>query len=217
MLWWPVMKAGSIDMTQTQETDFPVEACWLSQTQEGQTEQIDPQTFDDRFFFLSALVWSTCTGFPLDRQSTRNTMLRFQGSSGRDSAGRGQHSPNRVSGISTRTMYQSTTPSFSQSIWPRWASRQFLSLPIVQTLLPVTYGYSLSARKNLEAVVMRQLRRLPWGLLEVVGTIQQVRCSKRRLLRRRQVSHACTINKSVHTKKVWKHIERTLYMRAKSF
>ena len=28
-------------------------------------------------FFLTALAWSICTGFPLDRQSTRNTMLRF--------------------------------------------------------------------------------------------------------------------------------------------
>ena len=35
-----------------QETEFPVEACWLSQTQEGQTEQIHPQTFDDPFFFF---------------------------------------------------------------------------------------------------------------------------------------------------------------------
>ena len=53
---------------------------------------------------------------------------------------------------------QYTSPQlhpFSQTIWPRWASRQFLSLPIVQTLLPVTFGYSLSS----EAVVMRQLRR----------------------------------------------------------
>ena len=79
----------------------------------------------------------------------------FKGSSRRDSVGRGQHSTNRVSGISTRTMYQSTTPSLSQTIWPRWASTQFLSLPIVQTLLLVTFGYSLSS----EAVVMRQLRR----------------------------------------------------------
>ena len=38
----------------------------------------------------------------------------------------------RVSGISTRTKHQSTSPSLSQTIWPRWASRQFLSLPIVQ-------------------------------------------------------------------------------------
>ena len=57
--------------------------------------------------------------------------------------------------ISTRTMHQSTTPFLSQTIWPRWASRPFLTLPIVQTLLPVTADYSLGS----EAVVMRQLRR----------------------------------------------------------
>ena len=34
-----------------QETEFSVEACWLSQTQEGQTEQTHPQTFDDPFFW----------------------------------------------------------------------------------------------------------------------------------------------------------------------
>ena len=88
-------------------------------------------------------------------QTVRVTMLSFSGSSGRDSDGRGQHSSNRVSGISTRTMHQSTTPSLSQTIWPRWASRQFLTLPIVQTLLPVTFDYSLSS----EAVIMRELRR----------------------------------------------------------
>ena len=53
-------------------------------------------------------------------------------------------------------MHQSTTPSLSQTIWPRWASREFLIIPIVQTLLPVTFGYYLCS----EAVVgMRQLRR----------------------------------------------------------
>ena len=89
------------------------------------------------------------------RVRVRVTMLRFYGSSGRDSVERGQHSPNQVSGISTRTMHQSTTPSLSQTIWPKWALWQFLAVPIVQTLLPVTFGYSL----NSEAVVMRQLRR----------------------------------------------------------
>ena len=84
----------------------------------------------------------------------RVNMLRFKRSSGRDSVGRGQHCSNRVRGISTRAMHRSTTPSLSQTIWPRWASRQFFTLPIVQTLLPVTFVYFLS----LEAVVMRQLR-----------------------------------------------------------
>ena len=64
----------------------------------------------------------------------------------------------QVSGISIRTMHQSTTPSLSQTIWPRWASRQFITLPIVQTLFPVSFAYSLSS----EGVVMRQLRRWKW-------------------------------------------------------
>ena len=68
---------------------------------------------------------------------------------------KGQHSSNWVSGISTRTMHQSITPSLSQTIWPRWASRQF---PKVQTLVPETFGYSLSSG----SVVMRQLRRWKW-------------------------------------------------------
>ena len=147
----------------------------------------------------------------------RVTMLRFYGSSARDSVVRCQHSSNWVSGISTRTMHQSTTPSLSQTIWPRWALRQFLTLLIVQTLLPVTFGYFLSS----EAVVIRQLRRwkrcdeshwhahargLPWGLPEVVGTVQRVHCSRRRLRRRGLEFHVCTINKSAHTKKAWKLI-----------
>ncbi len=40
-----------------QETEFPVEACWLSQTQEGQTEQIHPQTFDDPFFDSTGMIY----------------------------------------------------------------------------------------------------------------------------------------------------------------
>ena len=134
------------------------------------------------------------------------------GRSGRDSVGRGQHSLNRPSGISTRTMHQSTTPSLSQTIWPRWASRQFLSLPIVQTLLPVTFGYSKAQRLSSwdnwgdergcdEGHWHTHTRGLPWGLLEVVGTVQQMHFRRRKLLRRGLEFHVCTINKSAHTKK----------------
>ena len=45
------------------------------------------------------------------RFRVRVTMLRFEGSSGR-----GQHSSNRVSSISSRTMYQSTISYLSQII-----------------------------------------------------------------------------------------------------
>ena len=95
---------------------------------------------------------------------------RFKGSSGRDSTGSGQHSSNRVSGISNRTMHQSTTPSLSQTIWPRLASRQFLILLKVQNLYPVSFGYSLSS----EAIVMRQLRR--WKRLSWMS----LTCSQKR-------------------------------------
>ena len=39
------------------------------------------------------------------------------------------------------------------------------------------------------------------GLLEVVGTVQQVHCDRRRLLRRGLEFYVCTINKSAPTKK----------------
>ena len=111
-------------------------------------------------------LWGIMTGLGGVRKSIHHSwlakglrlgliMLRFYGTSERDSVGRGQHSSNRVNGISTRTIHQSTTPSLSPIMWPRWASRQFLTLCIVHTLLPMTYGYSLSS----DAVVIRQLRR----------------------------------------------------------
>ena len=46
-MWW---KLDLLLWPRDQGTEFPVESCWLSQTQEGQTEQIHPQTFDDPFF-----------------------------------------------------------------------------------------------------------------------------------------------------------------------
>ena len=41
----------------TQRPRDRVEAYWLSQTQEGQTEQIHPQTFDDPFFDSTDMVY----------------------------------------------------------------------------------------------------------------------------------------------------------------
>ena len=125
-----------------QETEFPVEAWWLSQTQEGQTEQIHPQTFDDPFFDSTGMIYMhwVPTGQTVNKEYYVEVLEEFS----KRLLGRGQHSSNRVSGIST-------TPSLSQTIWPRCALRQFPTVPIVQTLLPVTFAYSLSS----EAVVMK--------------------------------------------------------------
>ena len=40
-----------------QEIEFPVEARWLFQTQEGQTEQIHSQNFDDPFFDSTGMIY----------------------------------------------------------------------------------------------------------------------------------------------------------------
>ena len=42
-----------------------------------QPDRANPSTNFWWSLFLTALAWSTCTGFPLGRQSTRNTRLRF--------------------------------------------------------------------------------------------------------------------------------------------
>ena len=67
-------------------------------------------------------------------------------------------------------MHQSTTPSLSQTIWARWASKQFLSLPIVQSLLPVTFGYSLSSRKSCRYETIEEMKK---AVMKVIDMLTQ--------------------------------------------
>ena len=144
------MKAESTAITQRPRDRVP-SGSMLALPYTRRPDRANPPTNLWWSLFLTALAWSTCTGFPL-ADSQQGILREFRKRSRR----KRQHSSNRVSGIPSRTMHQSTTPSLSQT---RWASRQFLSLPTVQTLLLVIFSYSLSSRKTLEAVVMRQLRR----------------------------------------------------------
>ena len=141
------------------------------------------------------------------------TSLRFQESPGRESVGRGQHSSNRVSSISTRTMHQSTTPSLSQT---KMGIKTVPHPPYSPDLAPCDFWLFHKLRGCLYETIeeMKEAdechwhahtRGLPWGLSEVVGTVQ-VHCSRGRLVRRGQEFRVCTINKSAHTKKVWKLI-----------
>ena len=150
-----------------QETEYPVEACWLSQTQEGQTEKIHPQIFDDPFFWQH---WYDLHALGSHWTDSQQRILCWGFKGVQEEIPSEEANTNRVSGIYTRTLHQSTTPSLSQTIWPRWVSRQFLTLPILQTLLPVTFAYSLSS----EAVVMRQMRR--WKKL----WLRSLTCSHKR-------------------------------------
>ena len=76
MLWWPAMKVGSTALTQKPRHRVP-SGSMLALPDPRWPDRANPPTNFLLYFFLTALAWSTCTGFPLDRQSTRNTMLRF--------------------------------------------------------------------------------------------------------------------------------------------
>ena len=135
-----------------QETEFPVEACWLSSTQEGQIEPIHPQTFDDPFFFF----WQHCHDLHVlgsNWADSQQGILCWDFLLVQDQIPSEEVSTLQIGSVAFPT--GQCTPFLSQTMWPRWVSRQFLTLPIIQTLLSVTFGYSLRS----EAVVMRQLRR----------------------------------------------------------
>ena len=110
-----------------QEKEFPVEACWLSQTQEGQTEQIPQQTFDYPFFWQR---WHNLHALGSHWIDSQHGILCWGFKAVQEEIPSEEASILQIgsSGISTRTMHQSTTPSLSQTIWPRRASRQILSL-----------------------------------------------------------------------------------------
>ena len=73
-------------------------------------------------------------------------------------------------------------------------------------LFPKLRGYRYETIEEMKEAVMKVIDTLTQedfngGLPEAVGTVQQVHCSWRRLLRRGLEFHVCTINKSPHTKK----------------
>ena len=138
------------------ETEFPVEACWLSQTQEGQTEQIHSQTFDDPFFWqhwqdLHALGSHWTVNKEYYVEVLREFKKRFH------------RKRSALFKLGQWHFHQDNAPVHNSILVTDYLTKMGIKTvpqpPKVQTLLPVTFAYSLSSRKNLEAVVMRQLRR----------------------------------------------------------
>ena len=149
MLWGPTMKAESTAMTQRPRYSVP-SGSMLVPPDPRRSDRANPPT---KFWW--SLFWQqwhdlhTLGSHWTDSQQG----ILYWGFKGVQ----GEIPSQDASTLQIRSVaiHQSTTLSLSQTIWPRWASRQFLTFPIVQTLLLVTFGYSLSSR----ALVMRQLRR----------------------------------------------------------
>ena len=209
-----------------QETEFPVEACWLSKIQQGQTVQIHPQTFDDPFFDSTGIIymhWGP-TGQTVNKEYYVEVLREFR---------------ERFLG-KRPTLFKSGQWHFNQDNSPvhnfilvtdyltKMGIKTFPHPPYRPDLTPCDFWLFPKLKENLRGCRLwdnwgdergcdeghwhAPTWGLPWGLPEVVRTVQRVHCSWRRLLRRGLEFYACTINKNAHTKKVWKLIEGTSYL-----
>ena len=115
--------------------------------------------------------------------------------------------PSARAGYDTRSIFKQSLTGWNSefSYSPELAPCDFCLFPKPQ-MLSLLWDNWGDERGCDEGHWHAHTRGLPWGLPEVVGTMQQVHCSRRRLLWKGQEFHVCTINKSAHTKKVWKLI-----------
>ena len=126
------------------------------------------------------------------------------GFKGRDSVGRGHHSSNWVNGYSTRTMHQSTTPSLSQmgiKIVPHPPYNPGL-VSCDFWLFPKLKGCCYQTIEEMKEAVTKVIDTLPQE--DFHGAFQKL--LERYITSRGPGFRVCTINKSTHTKNVWKLI-----------
>ena len=193
-----------------QETEFPVEACLLSQTQEGQIEQIHAQSFDDPFFDSTGMIYlhGVPTGQTVNKEYYVEFFKGFQEEIQFEEASTFQigpvaFPPVQCTGLQLHPYHRlfdqdGHQDSSSASIESRPCSLWLLVIPSAQRLsLWDNWG---DERGCDEGHWHAHTRKLPWSLPEVFGTIQ-VHCSRKRLPRRGLEFHLCTINKSAYTKK----------------
>ena len=136
-----------------QETELPVEACWPSQAQEGQTDQIHPETFDDPSFWQH---WHDLHALGSHRTNSQQGILYWGFKGVQEEIPREEASTLQIGSVA---FPPDNAPVDNSILVTDYLTKMGIKtvppLPIVQTLLPVTFAYSLSS----EAVVMRQLRR----------------------------------------------------------
>ena len=102
---------------------------------------------------------------------------------------------------------QCTSPQFDSCHWffyQDWHEESSLASLSSRSCFLWPFGYPLGSgdeRGRDERHRHAHTEGLPWGLPEVVGTVQQVHCSRRRLLGRGLEFPVCTINKSARIKK----------------
>ena len=81
MLWWPAIKSWIYCYDPEAKRERVPSESMLALPDPRRPNRANPPTnfWWSFFFFLVSLAWSICTGFPLDRQSTRNAIWGFKG------------------------------------------------------------------------------------------------------------------------------------------
>ena len=177
-----------------QETEFLVEACWLSQTQEGHTEQIHPQTFDDPFFFDSTSMiymhWVP-TGQTVNKEYYVEVLREFRK--------RFRRKWPALFKLGQWHFHQENAPVHNSILVTNYLTKMGMKTvpysPYSPDLAPCDFWLFPKLKENLRGCRYEtteetkghwhaHTRGLPQGLPEVVGTVQQVHCSRRILLRR---------------------------------
>ena len=132
-------------------TEFPVEARWLSQTQEGQTEQIHSQTFDDPFSDSTDMIYMCWvrTGQTVNKEYYVKVLREFRK--------RFRRKWPALFKSGQWHFQKDNAPVHNSILVTDYLTK--IGIKTVPRPRYVTFGYSLSSRKNLETVVMRQLRR----------------------------------------------------------
>ena len=173
MLWWPAMKAGSTATTQRPK-DRVLSGSMLALPNPRRPVRANPPTFDDPFVWQH---WHDLHALGSHLKDSQQGILCW-GFKGVQKEIPSEEASNFQIGSAAYPPGQCTSPQLYPCHRP-FDQDGINTVPyypyIVKTLLLVTFGYSLSSRKNLEAVVMRQLGR--WKRLwqeDSNGTFQKL-------------------------------------------
>ena len=176
--------------TRDQETEFPVEASCLSQTQEGQTEQIHPQIFNDPFFDSTGMIYMQWV------PTVQTVNKEYYVEVFREFRKRFHQKRPAIFKSGQWHFHQEKAPVHNSILVTDYLSKMDIKTvslpPYSPDLTPCDFWlFPKSQRLSLwdnwgdergcnEGHWHAHTRGLPWGLLEVVGTVQQVYCSQRR-------------------------------------
>ena len=123
-----------------------MEVCWRSQTQEGQIEQIHLPTFDDPFFDSTGMIymhWGP-TGLTVNKEYYGEVLREFRKIFHRKRPA--------LFKSGQWHFHQDNAPVHTSILVTDYSTKMGIKtvpcLSIAQTLLPVTFRYSLSLRKN---------------------------------------------------------------------